>query len=118
MINEKEMEAIQRRLEINRHVNAIDDGCEPDTISMFYSHDVSILIAEVKRLTRERDAMAEDFTVVMRGLTRLEQGSDYVRLEKEPCKTCAYGPTSKGCYACGRIDYGGWQWRGVKEVGE
>jgi hypothetical protein len=80
--------------------------------------DMRDLVAEVERLTRERDAMAEDFTVVMRGLTRLEQGSDYVRLEKEPCKTCAYGPTSKDCYGCGRIDYRCWEWRGVKEAGE
>jgi len=62
--------------------------------------DMRDLVAEVERLTRERDAAIADL--------------DAYKVDK--CSACRFNvdnPDALGCTFCS-----GWQWRGVKEAGE
>jgi len=63
-------------------------------------HDMSVLLDEVERLTRERDAAIEEIQGKCHYCSHA--GDD----DKRDCKLCLVG----GKYI--------WQWRGVKEAGE
>jgi len=78
----------------------IKTGCY-DYIS---SHHVEKLIAEVKRLTRERDALLKDIkSAIAHSVGR--------------CSLCKFKETKEyhdPCDAC--LANGYWQWRGVQEA--
>jgi len=60
-MTQEDLDAIAKRLDVARKLNKGKDGCE-NNLWQFYEHDVSALLAKVKRLNLEYDAVVAAFS--------------------------------------------------------
>jgi len=97
---------IKARLNVARAINAIDeeddDDCE-NNVSRFYEHDVSLLIAENKRLTIERNAAVADLREAITVVC------------DDECRFCKHSNSSE-CALCNAEAENKWEWRGAREA--
>ena len=100
------LKEIKARLNVARAINAIeddeDDDCE-NNVSQFYEHDVSLLIAEVERLTLERDAAVADLREAIAASC------------DDECRFCKHANSPK-CVACNADAENKCEWRGEREA--
>ena len=105
-MTQEDLGAIEARLKVARTINAIeddeDDECE-NNVSQFYEHDVFLLVAEVKRLTKERDTAVADLREAIATVC------------DDECKFCKHGNSTE-CAICNTDAENRWEWRGVKET--
>ena len=103
----EELEAIEGRRDALE--NAM--GCNPYEYAVLTSNtagDIPALIAEVKRLTRERDVAVSDLKFFAGGFC---SSCKHFRLSKEcePCNKCSKTRDAENAT-------NNWQWRGVQEA--
>ena len=108
-MTKEDLDAIEARLNVARTMNAIEEDDEDDcenNVSRYYEHYVSMLVAGVKRLTREHNATVADLYQSARG-----------SLNRAVCEICSH-LGSCSAYAEGHrpLHCSSFKWCGVREA--
>ena len=105
-MTKEDLDEIEARLNVARTMNAIEEDDEDDcenNVSRYYEHDVSMLVAEAKRLQSERDATVADLRNAIATVC------------DDECKFCKHD-NSPECVTCNIDVLNRWEWRGVRET--